>query len=132
VSKERLIALQALPDDFLVCRGYGHAWQPELTASAKVPPDLLLKVEPDLPDTVKRAVKRADTVEVRGWKTEFKRCTRNGCTVLTMWYQGQLIYEHRTWPLGYLLPAGCEDHYVTEAQRELWARVLTNGKKTPR
>jgi hypothetical protein len=132
-APERLAALQALPDEYLECRGYGHQWTIRLSSGAVVPPDLLLRIEDDMPPDIRRVVRRSREVTVRGWRTEVKECLRSGSTVLRLWDRGALVYEKRTWPDGYLLPAGIEDHehYVTEAQQELWRRTLTTHQGAP-
>ncbi len=131
-APERLAALQALPVEFLECRGYGHQWRVRLSSGAVVPADLLLRIQDDMPKEVIRVVRRSARVTVKGWRTELKECLRSGSTVLRLWDRGELVYQKRTWPDDYLLPGGLEDHehYILEAQQELWRRTLiTNGSR---
>lgn len=134
-APERLAALQQLPDEYLECRGYGHQWTVRLSSGAVVPPELLLRIQDDMPPEIRKAVRTSThDVEVRGWRTELKTCLRSGSTVLRLWDRGELVYQKRSWPDDYLLPAGLEDHehFILEAQAELWRRLLTTRQSQER
>ena len=106
----RRTKLQAMADEYVVCRAYGHAWDVELLTFAMV-----------------------GGVERRGYRTEARACTRCGTQARTV-YDGQLGLLEQAWmyAAGYLLPAGAEVHYRTEAMAELWTRAETRDRAKPK